>query len=82
MRRPFLCRHGWHKWRFVEMSDTRMVDAGPHYGWICDLHEACDRVGCGLHRILRGASLPKRVKVFTEPKPFVPGKAVQEVLNG
>lgn len=62
-KRPWLCRHGYHKWRFVKQENTRHVDVaglGRHY--ICDLTETCER--CLITHRIQGAETPRRVKVL------------------
>ena len=47
-RQSLRCRWGFHAWRFVSMSDRRMVTVAPHTFWICRLVERCQR--CHLKR--------------------------------
>lgn len=61
-RTPWRCRHGWHDWRFVSMSDHRTVDVVGHpLHHICRLVERCER--CRLRRTRDHADVPKRPKM-------------------
>lgn len=57
---PFLCRRGYHIWRFLYMSNVRLVTAGAHSEMMCELTEGCRK--CGITRTRHFAKVPKRVK--------------------
>jgi len=57
----FRCRHGWHSWRFISMSNRRDIDTQVGTYYVCCLVEECRR--CGLKRTRDSAPVPKRVRV-------------------
>lgn len=58
------CRRlGWHRWRFVSMSNVREIQACQRQYTVCRLVERCGR--CGLWRTQHSAPVPKRPKVST-----------------
>lgn len=57
---PFLCRQGYHTWRFTHMANVRLVTAGAHSEMLCELTEKCRR--CPITRTRYFAKVPKRVK--------------------
>ena len=60
MTAPFLCRLGWHSWRFVSMGQRRVVTVVPWTHFVCLLTEECRR--CGLRRTNESAPIPRRAK--------------------
>jgi hypothetical protein len=60
MKPPFLCRRGYHIWRFLLMSNVRDIHAGAHTEHVCEMTEGCRK--CGLTRTRFFAKVPKRVK--------------------
>ncbi len=46
----FLCSRGYHKWRFLWMSDVRMP-AMMWSGSVCTLAESCRRPDCRIRRV-------------------------------
>ena len=64
MTRPsWRCRHGFHRFVFVSMSNVRDVAAWSEGGsfHVCNLVERCER--CGLRRTNDYAHVPRRVRV-------------------
>lgn len=57
----FLCGRGFHKWRFLHMTNVR-YPTGAYIGAVCDLTERCKRSKCRIRRTRKFAKLPKRVK--------------------
>lgn len=57
----FLCGRGFHKFRFLHMTNVR---SGPqtYIKNVCDLTEVCRRSSCRIRRTRKFAKIPKRVK--------------------
>jgi hypothetical protein len=62
-RAPWRCRHGWHRYAFVSMSDVRMIDIPGHAHWVCRLVEQCVR--CGIRLTTKAATVPMHPRVET-----------------
>jgi hypothetical protein len=60
IRTPFLCKRGWHKWRFIYMTNLRSIYKGAHTQPLCEITESCRR--CGRRRTRYAAKVPKRVR--------------------
>lgn len=58
----FLCKHGFHSWKFLWMRDKRMINVYQFSDWICTLAESCRRPHCRIRRVRENVKVPKRVK--------------------
>lgn len=58
----FLCKHGFHSWVILWMSDPRMVSVERWTINICTIGEKCRRPDCRIRRTRKNAKIPKKVR--------------------